>query len=96
MENNNNRIEVTFTHPRSHESFTAFLSPQCTGQKAIQGLIAGNRNGPFLEPAAAGRPYELAVKSSGRAITPNMTFEEAGVVNGDVIEVRQGGMGAGL
>jgi hypothetical protein len=92
----NNKIEVTFTHPRNQTSFTAFLSPQCTGQAAIQGLLAGNRNGPFLEPTSPERPYELAIKRTQQAITPNTTFEEAGVVNNDVIEVRQRGTGAGV
>lgn len=91
---NNDKIEVHFTHPRNANSFTASISPQCTGQKAIQGLMAGDENGPFLEPAAPGRPYELAIKRSGTAITPNMTFADAGAVDGEVIEVRQRGQGA--
>jgi hypothetical protein len=93
MENNN--LAVTFVNPRSNaRAFEANLAPECTGQMAIEGLIVGDANGPFLEPAAPGRPYELIVKQSSVTITPNMTFREARVVNGDVIEIRQGGMGA--
>lgn len=91
---NNDKIEVHFTHPRNANSFTAFINPQCTGQKAVQGLMVGDENGAFLEPAAPGRPYELAIKRSGTAITPNMTFADAGVMDGEVIEVRQAGQGA--
>jgi hypothetical protein len=91
---NDNDIEVIFTHPRDPGTFTAVISPQCTGQQAIRGLIAGDDNGPFIVAAPPGRPYELAIKQSGIAITPNMTFAEAGVGNGEVIEVRQGGQGA--
>lgn len=91
---NDNDIEVIFTHPRDPGTFTAYISPHCTGQQAIRGLIAGDENGAFIDPAAPGRPYELAVKQSGIAITPNMTFAEADVVNGEVVEVRQRGQGA--
>jgi hypothetical protein len=91
---NDNDLEVTFTHPRDASTFTAYLNPQCTGQQAIRGLIAGDENGPFLDPAPPGRPYELALKPLGLAITPNTTFAEAGVTNGAVVEVRQGGQGA--
>lgn len=92
---NNNLLKVTFTHPRENgRSFDASINPQCTGQMAIQGLILGNEVGPFLEAAAPGRPYELTVKRTQMNITPNMTFEQAEVQDGDVIEVRQRGQGA--
>jgi hypothetical protein len=92
---NNNSVKVTFTHPRDGgRSFDANINPQCTGQMAIQGLLLGDEGGAFLEAAAPGRPYELAVKRSQTNIPPNMTFEQAGVQDGDVIEVRQSGQGA--
>lgn len=92
---NNNALRVTFTHPREGgRSFAANINPQCTGQMAIQGLLLGNEDGAFLEAAAPGRPYELTVKRSQTNITPNMTFEQAGVQDDDVIEVRQSGQGA--
>jgi hypothetical protein len=84
---NNNKIEVIFTHPTNRSTFTAFINPQCTGQKAIHGLLMGNRNGPFLNAPPPGQAYKLAKKSDGQEITPSMTFEEAGVGNGDVVEV---------
>lgn len=94
MENNPNAIEVSFTHPRSAELFTAEISPQCTGQKAIAGLMIGGDEGPFLEQPPAGRSYRLVIKSTLGEISPNMTFAEAGVSNGDVVEVQLTAAGA--
>jgi hypothetical protein len=91
----NTKLAVTFVNPKSNaRTFDANLLPECTGQMAIEGLIAGDERGPFLEPAQPGRPYKLIVKSSSVNIPPNMTFREAGVVNDDVIEIGQDGMGA--
>lgn len=90
----NNRIEVHFTHPRHPQPFTAEIDPNCTGQVAIQGLIAGDERGPFLDAPQIGRPYKLSLKRNQQIIPPNMTFAEAGVVNGDVIEVVQDLQGA--
>jgi hypothetical protein len=89
-------IEVHFFHPRLSRSFTADVSPECTGQQAIEGLVEGDDVGPFIEPSQPLRPYELVIKRTQRIIHPEMTFQEAGVVNGDVIEVRQLGQGARL
>jgi hypothetical protein len=89
-------IEIFFTHPRDAKTFTAFVSPQCTGKEAIRGLIVGDADGPFLDQAPPQYPYELFVKQSGVAITSKMTFAEAGISNGDVIEVRQSGQGGGI
>jgi hypothetical protein len=91
----NNKLAVTFVNPRSNARvFEADLVPECTGQMAIEGLLVGNELGPFLEPAPPGRPYELVIKRSSVTITPNMTFSDAGVINDDVIEIRQAGEGA--
>jgi len=89
-------IEVHFLHPRSSNTLTADVSPDCTGEEAIQGLLEGDDNGPFLEPAPPGHPYELVLKRSEKVIQPNMTFEQAGVVDGDVVEVSQAVQGAQL
>ena len=94
MNTQNQVIEVLFTHPRDSRTFSADLSPACTCQQALNGLLAGNEQGPFLEPAPPGRPYVLAVVRSGKQIPPNLSFGEAGVINGDTIEVLQSGQGA--
>jgi hypothetical protein len=55
-------------------------------------------SGRFIEPPSTGEHYELAVRRTGRtiAIAPDMTFEQAGVEDGDTIEVRLAGQGACL
>jgi hypothetical protein len=91
------KVRVTFAHPRdSAARFQAETSPECTGWQAIQGLMLGDGDGPFLEKAPAGRPYELVVRRTGVVITPNATLADAGVRDGDDIEVIQRGQGAGL
>jgi hypothetical protein len=45
-------MTVNLAHPRNSERlFTAETTPACTGQEAVAGLILGNEDGPFLEPA---------------------------------------------
>lgn len=90
-----NTIEVHFTHPRkSGELLTADIYPHCTGQEALQGLMADDGSGAFIDPPANGQVYELALQRTDEAITPNMSFAQAGVINGDTVEVRLAGQGA--
>lgn len=95
---NDNTIEVHFMHPRnSSMTLTADISPQCTGQEALQELLRDeDGNGAFLPQLPEGQDYELAVRKVGQAvtITSNMTFAQAGVVDGDTIDVRQSATGA--
>jgi len=88
------RMEVHFSHPRLSRILTADVSPECTAQEAIEGLLEGDDVGPFIEPSPPHRPYELVIKRTQQIINPEMTFQEAGVLDGDVIEVRQAGQGA--
>jgi hypothetical protein len=90
----NNVIEIHFTHPRDSKVFTAEISPDCTGQQAVEGLIDGDSDGPFLDPPQQGRPYELNLKRISKTITPNMSFAQAGAISGDTVEVLQRGRGA--
>ena len=91
------KIQVCFMSPRTNSRvFEAQVSPDCTGKMAIDGLLAGDAGGPFLEPSSPGRPYELCVMRTGGGIAPNMTFRQAGIIDGDIIEIRQAGPGAGL
>lgn len=92
----NSKIQVTFTHPRNALTFPVKVSPQCTGQVALEGLLTQGPGGRFLDSAPAGRTYELAIKRTNQAITPTTTFQQAGVVDGDFIEVRLSGQGASL
>jgi|ERR1700733_3352103 len=90
------KIEATFTHPRTCSAFTAEMSPLCTREEAVRGLIAGDERGPFLDPPPAGRPYELCIQRTSEMIAPGKTFRDAGVIDGDIIEVRQDMQGGGM
>jgi hypothetical protein len=91
----NNKVAVTFIHPRENaKSFEAEVSLQCTAQMAVQGLMQGNHDGAFLDAPPPGRPYELILKRTSAMIPPNMSFAQAGVIDKDVIEIRQAGQGA--
>lgn len=88
-------IAVHFTHPRDASIFSAIVSPLCTGERALLGLLRGNEQGPFLEPPPIEYPYEFWIKRTAHSINARTMFAEAGVADGDVIEVRQAGQGAG-
>jgi len=88
---NGNTIEVHFMHPRnSSMNLTADISPLCTGEEALEELMRDeDGTGPFLPPLPDGQAYELAVRKNQLAITQSMSFAQAGVVDGDTIDVRQ-------
>lgn len=95
---NGNTIEVHFIHPLNSIPLTADISPQCTGQEALQELQADDGTGPFLSPPQNGQEYRLVLRrgdDDDTAIAPNMTFAQAGVKNGDRVEVQISGRGAG-
>jgi hypothetical protein len=87
-------IEVHFLHPRNSTTLTADLDPRCTGEEAIRELLNDDGTGAFLAPTFTGEQYQLAIIRTRRIIAPAMTFEQAGVVDGDVIEIRLAGLGA--
>jgi hypothetical protein len=93
-----NTIEIHFMHPRnSAMTLTADISPQCTGQEALQALMLDeDGKGAFLPALAEGQVYELAIRRPGQSatISPNMTFAQAGALNGDTVDVRQSATGA--
>ena len=93
---NTQTIEVHFTHPRNTTlTLTADISPMCTGQEAIHGLMTDeDGSGAFLDQPPNGQVYELASRKDNVAITQNMTFAQAGVADGDTVEVRLAGQGA--
>ena len=84
-------VEVQFAHPRASSLFVAAIDPDiCTGQEAVSGLVKAQ----FVPSPPANRPYELALTRTQTAITPTMTLGQAGVREGDVVEVRQANVGA--
>jgi hypothetical protein len=92
----NNTIELHFRHPRdSGQALTADLSPQCTGQEALEELLRNeDGNGAFLPPLPGDQAYNLSVHRTKQEIAASMTFAQAGVVNGDTIDVGQSAPGA--
>ena len=91
-----NKIDVHFLHPREPKTITAEIDLECTGEEALKGLLEGDKNGPFLDTPRVAQPYELVVSNTQQVILPEITFAQAGVVQGDTIEVRQAAVGAGF
>lgn len=94
---NGETIEVHFIHPRTSIPLTADISPQCTGQEALEELQADDGTGAFLAPPPNGSDYKLVLTrgQDGIEITPTTTFAQVGVGDGDTVEVRVEGRGAG-
>ena len=86
-------IEIHFSHPRTSTTMTADLDQRCTGEEALRELLSDDGTGAFLAHPFTGEQYQLAVRRTGQIIAPEMTFEQAGVVDGDVIEIRLAGRG---
>ncbi|HEX9919596.1 MAG TPA: hypothetical protein VGA87_10530 [Pyrinomonadaceae bacterium] len=94
---NGNTIEVFFRHPLTSELLPADLSPQCTGQEALEELQADDGTGAFLSQPQTGQQYKLVLRhgeDEGIDIPPKMTFDDVGVKDGDTVEVQIGGVGA--
>ena len=90
----NGTMEIHFRHPRSQKILVADLNPQCTGREALQALRAAEDGGvPFLTQSD-GEDYNLVVEGTNQSITPNMTFGQAGVGNGDTIRLVKDMVGA--
>lgn len=88
MSDKHSKIQVYFVKPWDETvTFDGEVSPDCTGQMAIDGLLAGDAHGQFLKPASPGQPYELCVVRTGGVVSPNMTFREAGIINGDSLRL---------
>lgn len=85
----NDRITVTFTHPRSAQTKRAELLPKTTVTQAIEGLVKQG----FLEPPGKDRNYAVALAGSGDQITQSATFGSAGVKDGDTVTITETSMG---
>jgi hypothetical protein len=83
-------MEVQFRHPRTSLLLIADVSPQCSGELALTALLSEG----FLSPVAP-RAYELYLHRTETHIAPHMSFEEAGVIDGDLIDVILPMQGAG-
>lgn len=87
-------IEIHFRHPRTSKILVADLSPFCTGHEALEALLAAENGEPPFLTQATGETYQLSLNRTGLAITPNMTFAQAGVMNGDMVDIGQDVTGA--
>lgn len=87
------KMTLNFLHPRTSMTYPAQVAPACTAKLALDQLTSPV-TGPFLDPPAAGRPYQLVVSRLNAQLAPTQTMAQAGVVDGDVLEVRQQGQGA--
>jgi hypothetical protein len=90
-------IEIVFVHPTDMPiSLVADVSTQCTGQEILNELGRDvDGTGSFLRSLPDGQPYHLLVARTQKAISPNMTLEQAGVVGGDRIDIGISAVGAG-
>jgi hypothetical protein len=92
----NDSIELRFLHPRqSSMSLTAQVSRQCSGEEALRGLMDDSGDGAFLSRLKPGQTYELTLHRTATPITPHMSFEQVGAIDGDWIDVRVSATGGG-
>lgn len=89
-------LDVTITHPRLSRFYEATVKSSCPASVVLTGLQSDTATdkGPFLDPAPAGRPYVLVHARTGKQLNPDTTIGEAGVVDGDELQVHQLGQGA--
>ncbi len=92
MQKQEETIRVVFTHPRDSSSFEANVSPECTGQEAINGLVEAK----FIQPPGATSAYSLKHSASGKAIAPSQSLSSSGVKDGDAVAVLLSESGAGV
>ena len=83
-------MRLKFAHPRSAVLLEAEVEPWFTGQEAVQAMVKAD----FIRQPEPGRPYELVVARTRQQITPNMTFGQVELIEGEVIEVWQPGHAA--
>jgi hypothetical protein len=79
----NGTIFVNFMNPRDSRALPADILPNCTGQEAIE-LLKSKDSGPFIEPD---RDYVLIVRRTEKEIGLDRTFADAGVQDGDAIDI---------
>lgn len=88
-------IELKFLHPRdATETFDMAVAPHATGEQILQQLIAGDGDGPWLDPETPGRPYELVLTRTSKVIAPHQSIGDAGALDDDYVAILQPGQGA--
>lgn len=93
---NNNLIELRFSHPLDFGTvMTAKVDPQCTAQQALHEPMTDRGGGAFLFELKPGESWELVISGTQQAIPSQTSFAQAGVVDGDLIEIHRNVLGAG-
>ncbi|NUQ16422.1 MAG: hypothetical protein HUU33_14005 [Flavobacteriales bacterium] len=83
-------MDVKFASPTSPTTLSADVDDALTGSQAIEELIAHS----FLVPVTGRREYALVNARTKDVILPGTSLHDAGVRDGDVIEVVQAVEGA--
>ncbi len=89
-------VDVTFFHPRdSSLTLAADIGVDVTAEEVIEELMRdADGTGPFLPPLQDGEDYLLSLRRTKQALSPDMTFAQAGVTTGDAIAVIKNAIGA--
>lgn len=84
-------IQVTFLHPRGPGKRAISLNRAITGKMAIEGLISKR----FIEASATGQGYVLVLQRTKEELPMERSLIDAGLQDGDVIQVSEVSAGAG-
>jgi len=84
-------LELHFLHPHdSGKALIADVIPECSAEVALSSLTSGGEEA-FLPALPQGRMYELIVHRTMKPIETGMTFQEAGAIDGDWIDIQLSG-----
>ena len=78
-------ITVTFLHPRGPGKRPIALNRAITGKMAIDGLVSKK----FIEPRAKEQAYALVLQRTKDELPLERSLMDAGVEDGDVIQVTE-------
>ncbi len=86
MSMTDDKIEVTFAHPQTSNSYLADVNLLITAEQILAILHAEN-TGPFLQPLPE-KQYELLIlRRTKTSIEIKSSIGEAGIKNGDVLDI---------
>lgn len=83
-------MDVRFLSPHGPGVLEAEVDPATTSGQALVDLVGAG----FLRAPSATRTYSLVLGRTGQALLPGSKLQDAGVRDGDVVEVVQATEGA--
>ncbi len=86
----NDKLTLSFLHPRDSREFKAEVGVSTTGRQAIDSLARAG----FIEAPSAAKAYALQLQRTGASIPLSSTMGAAGVQTGDVLPVTETSSGA--